>query len=689
MALTLRAALCGSLLAVALTGCSHMLENRAIDAFSAALEDGDLERLRESTSASFNAKALRSAESLDDIEILRLPTGDTSIVEVEDGEEENEKKVTVQIGDSKKKRLLYTLVENEDGRWVVDDIYVRQRRRGHTATRSVTEQMDLLLSVREFLDAWTVGGRDDVLDVTAPELGRVLSELPPSYLAQVTTAVVGSRDESNSARKPDAQLDGDRAIVTLPRDSGELVLSMVLEDDEWYVSDVALKARRESERVPSVLKRATALSTAVQFLDAYAASDKAKLVELATPTFYRHALKVADLTTVPLPTPGTAAAPYEMKLQAHRADFVLPSEHELVKLSLVRSNDEDVRGLPPVYRVEEATLYETDGSQEKRLSALFTANASMLVFADALRERNLPILRQTSSREFNRTVWDRLEPVGIEGLPLEAVADEPPRIVSTVFRGAVTEVNVVQGPRAMTYVLNGRDADLRIHDVIVPTEDARRPTSLRETLEVVTPVYLLAHGVHEGAVPVVRRSASDDFNRLVWGQVRTIPRAAATVPVHAVGEPSRVERGEKTARVVVGDANQGCEVTLVEERGLFVVDEMLLVSGPEPSQRWQLKDVLRAEVANLVGPNAVRAAKETVMRAADEPAAGPKRFVRPDATHSLDEPISLRPNASATAARLEEFAIDAPGPRTAAGGNRPSYDTPVEIDESLGDLTIE
>ncbi|MCH7689363.1 MAG: hypothetical protein IH899_22255, partial [Planctomycetes bacterium] len=65
-------------------GCAHFVEMRSINRFTSALETGNLETLKASTSKTFDQKALRLEDSLDDFKILKLPEGKTSIVSVQD-----------------------------------------------------------------------------------------------------------------------------------------------------------------------------------------------------------------------------------------------------------------------------------------------------------------------------------------------------------------------------------------------------------------------------------------------------------------------------------------------------------------------------------------------------------------------------------------------------------------------------
>jgi len=134
-------------------GCSHFMEARAIKQFAEAMQETDYDQFLASTSEEFEKKALREKASVEDFKLLKFPKGKTSIDNVEDISD-TEKEVTVSIKGTKRK-LRYTLVKNEEtDKWVVDDVLIRQKKDGVHVTKSITEQMNLLQSVREFLAAW-------------------------------------------------------------------------------------------------------------------------------------------------------------------------------------------------------------------------------------------------------------------------------------------------------------------------------------------------------------------------------------------------------------------------------------------------------------------------------------------------------------------------------------------------------
>ncbi len=158
----------------AAAGCAHLVETQAINHFTAALEKGDIEKVKDASSDRFDDVALRRKDSLDAMKILQLhPEEKVTIVKVEDVSD-TEKKVVASQGKSHRK-LMYKLVrDKKSGKWVVDDVIIRQKHGDVAATKSVTEQMNLLLVVQDFLVAWHEGKKDAVLAVSTPTFGKLL-----------------------------------------------------------------------------------------------------------------------------------------------------------------------------------------------------------------------------------------------------------------------------------------------------------------------------------------------------------------------------------------------------------------------------------------------------------------------------------------------------------------------------------
>lgn len=590
---------------LSLSGCANVVETRAIEQFGDALKSNDLQKLKNATSTSFEERALRKDVALDDLKLLRLPTGDLEIDKVEDVSP-TLKRVTVMVGESKQKLKYQLKLDPQTKKWVVDDIYLKQKKEGVTATKSVTEQMDLLLSVREFLDAWKEGDRDDVLRTVTPDFAEALRPLPPAYLNRLTQQVVGKQ---KTGKRLQAQLDENTAHVRLPITVGELWITAKRADGHWLVDEVEVNSREEKEAVPSTRQLAQVTHAATAFLNAYHAGDKAQLQSLCTSKFYSGSLSPANLSHVTLPSGDvpadsvqihvawqgfSTADAQEAKLRGKHSDFVVEGPNEVLKLSLLREEADD-SDHKAKYLIEEVTLYELESRQEKRLSALFTAHALVQIYAEALASRDIDTLRSNASPDFERRVWRSMHPGTLDKMPLHEIEDAVPKIQSTVFNGSLTEVTVTQGSRALTYMLKDQQGELLVDDVLMPT--IGRPSSLKATLELMLPVLDFADGARLGQLDALQRHSSRDFNRLVWQVSPKIPNSGFDIAQHLQTPLVSIEQSDDRASLVLGNDKFGAHVTLIRESGRFVVDELLLISGPMLRDHVELKRHLRMLIA--------------------------------------------------------------------------------------------
>lgn len=581
-------------------GCAHFFESRAIDRFAANLRNDDLDGLKKSASDEFANKALRTASALEDFKILRVPDGKTSVVEVE-VLSDSRRRVTVQVGDAKKE-VFYELVQNDAHQWVVDDVFLKQKKQGVTAFKSVTEQMDLLLTIRDFLDAWDGGDRDRVLAVVAPELRSSLDRLPPAYLAELTLKVIGDRT-SQAAYKPQAQLEEKLAVVRLPRKAGETVLTLRRKDEQWVVTDVAIDAKEEKEQIPSVHKLAIAINTGTDFLAAYQQADLAALQRVCDGEFYEGSLVVANLRQVLLPSPQLADHRLEAQLRAQRADLMYRGGNEVVQIDLRREESVEPDALPQ-FKVREVTIFELDSRQEKRLSALFTAQEMLQVFAAALAERDLDYLRHSVTQDFAGRVWQRLNAATVQGLPLELFDDPEPEIVATTFQGALTRMEVRQSGQPLTYLLREENGRFYVDDVL--WQIPGRPPSVKQTLEVMVPVRNFAAAITLGRDPaeqspvleMLQEICSTDFNHLVWQQAEFVPNSGLSADTFLDATLTSITLSENDVLIKLGDDQYGASVLLRKQNGRHVIDEIQLIAGAAESDRMEVKKTLRTLLAN-------------------------------------------------------------------------------------------
>ena len=574
-------------------GCATVIETASIARFTSALADADLEALRDNTSPYFEQKALRLDEAINDLKVLALPNEELSVISVEDVTDET-KEVTVAVEGSSR-QLRYRLIRDEQtGRWVVDDIDMNQQRPGLNVTKSVTEQMDLLLSVREFFAAWNSDSREDVLEATADELSGVLADLPPAYLAMLTRSVAGGISDGYT-RQPDATMDDDVAVVQLHSRQGSILISMRRSDDGWKVQDAAVDTGDPETRIRSLLKRARAIRTAVGFLDAWAAGDRNKLSSFCSKRLLNNALQYADLSMVPLPDSIAARSEWKVRIHGDAADFVVAGPDGVVRLELVSDTSNGADEVDERFVVREVTLYEHGNHNSKRLSVVFTARARMLLFAEALGRRDPVMLQRYSTPDFNSRVWNRVDKEMLQMLPLPAVGTSPPRLLAEEFRGMLAELTVEQDGRELTYVLRDWNGEPLVDDVL--GTGTSRLGSLRTRLEVAIPVVQFAAGIATNRIDAVQRHSSFNFKRLVWAQADTVPDLGFPIAELLQTPIKRIVRSDGKARLDLGDRKWGAQVDLVRERNQWVVDEILLIAGTEPSRQTKMKRAMRIQLA--------------------------------------------------------------------------------------------
>ena len=593
---------------LALAGCAHVIETKTIKNFTSAFEYGDLEQLKQATSTHFEEMALRKDIALEDMKVLRLPTGEIEIVDVKEVSP-TVKRVSAKVGESKQ-RLNYQLkLDPTSKKWVVDDIYLTQKKEGVSATKSVTEQMDLLLSVREFLDAWKNGDREAVLGSTTPEFAELLKPLPPAYLNRLTQQVVG-RQKTGKRLQPRATLDDNSGYVRIPIAAGEMVLTLKRVDGRWAVDEAEITSKQEKEAISSTRQLAQVTTTATAFLTAYHDANKEQLQTLCTPKFFAGSLLSANLSLVTLPggdlppdsvqihvaTTGITSSDSEevRQLEGKHSNFIVESSAEILKLSLVREEGADA-SIGTKYLIEDVTVYDLASRQEKRLSALFTAHELVQLYAEAIVSRDLEALKLSSSPDFSQRVWKEMQVGLLHELPLSEIEDAPPKVQSTVFNGTVTEVTVTQGSRALTYLLQDRRGELLVDDILMPA--IGRPSSLKATLEIMLPILKFASGARLEQMPLLQRCSSRDFNLLVWHQTPTVPNIGLDIVQHLHAPLVSIEQSEDRSVVVLGDDKFGAQVTLIRESGRHVVHELQLISGPMPRDHVELKRALRMHIA--------------------------------------------------------------------------------------------
>ena len=233
---------------------------------------------------------------------------------------------------------------------------------------------------------------------------------------------------------------------------------------------------------------------------------------------------------------------------------------------------------------------------EKRLSVVFTGQAILSLFQEAVRDGNLPMIRNLVTADFNERVWRMVPNEDVSQLAPQLFSNPIDRIVDTQFDGAVSRFIVSQGGLDLTYVLLDHRGRVRVDDVKFENED--QIVSMKETMEILLPIRTYASALAAGDTGTLQRYSSNDLNRLVWTQAEDVPKAGQVVISH-LGCPLTDIRevGTDSMMVVLGDENFGAKVMLVNEHGHRLVDDIIVINGKQPEERAFHKRVLRTEIA--------------------------------------------------------------------------------------------
>lgn len=587
------------LLAVGLLpGCTNLLAKKAIERFAESMQEQDLERLKATTSDSFNEKALRQPEAVKDLKLLRVPDGKVEIESIEKLPDGTHKAI-VKVGEKERvKQLEYRLSrDSRTRRWVVDDVILSQDSgRGDPVHRSVSEQMDLLLTCREFLITWKDGNREEQLGYCDDALRSELEQLPPKWFVRLSNDIVGSGRQRSF--RPEARMNGERAVVVVPHPDGSLFLEMKSTDEGWRVRDLAIEPTSEnSTGIRSLSKMTRALNRSARFLTAYAAENRDNLQATASQKFYQQCLAAADLDSVSIPVPALLAAEYQAKHFPDRIELLLKTDGQTYMLTLRNEEqglDDGTKGLSEP-RIDEVTLFGRDGDQVQRLSSMFLAHSVVNVFIDSLRDRDLKQLQKISSADFNERVWSRSYGRHFGILPFPDLDKGEPDVISTVFHGDVTEVTVVVGETPMTLTLHMARGWMVVDEVVIPAHN--RPVSLKQNLELLLPVYAFAAAAHRGDLPGLIRESSDGLDRTVWLQVSQVPPLAKQLVRPLMSEVLSIAPEDSWTTIRTSDGTTATEIRLTREGTRHVVHDITLISESNAQNRMEFMAAMRQSIA--------------------------------------------------------------------------------------------
>lgn len=594
-----RFAICLILFAGALTnGCTSLIARRAVLNFADSLESQDLEQIRVATSKEFESRALRQPEALSDLKLLRFPKGDVQVVSVE-VIDETTKLAQVKIGDDENAKTVdYRLtLDRETGRWVVDDVILSQDdTAGREIRRSVSDQMDLMLSSRELLKDWESAPRSVKLQHCTEELHAQLSTLPPNWFKRLTEETVGSG--RSVTFRPETRLNGDHAVVVAPHPEGNLFIEYRKVRDHWKVQNVALEPRgADAGEVRSMLTMAKTLNHAAQFLTHFAENAAEELEAFASPDFYAQSLANGDFTGIHLPVAMLIADDYEAKQSRDRIELLLNANETTYMLTVKMVDLVNEDGSPGLTepRVDELTIFEGNGLEVKKVSAMLLSNSVVELFVDALRQRNLEQIRSMSSNDFNDRVWKTAAARHFKIMPYPYLEEGTPEVISTVFRGDITETTIAVGDQPMTLMLRLGDGWMVVDDVLLPAED--RPVSLKTNLELILPIHAFASAIHRGDVDDAARYSANGLDQIIWRQLNFVPEISRELVRPLMSEVIRVTPGDSWMIVHTSDGIISSEIKMAREGAHYVVHDVSLINEASPTKQFVFLHEIRRMIA--------------------------------------------------------------------------------------------
>ena len=589
-----------SALMILLCGCntslfnSTAMEARVVQQFADAVTEENESALRLITSTRFEEKAMSSDDALTDLRVVNLPTGELSVVEVDESEKDLRKVVVKEEAGTK---YQIQLVRDQDkGYWVVDDIITRQNNRGTRVARSTLEVMDLMMTLRQFLDVWKDGSRDEILTMTSPELTEALSPLPDEWLTALTGRIA-SVYEDGMARKPEANLTDDSAVVKLPARNGHLLMKIVRSENGWLVDDVELHKRRDDGHPGSIQRQAHAINSVNAFLTAYRSRDRDVLKEVTDGELYESSLSSADLSLVRLADPSDVPAEFDIRAYEDRLTFMIPHDGEILRMDLrERTADEREDEAGTRFVVNEVILYNKSTQGQRSLSSVFTAPSRAAIFLKALEEGNHEMLRFMSTQEFSKGTWNRISPELLPGLHRPVFRTAGMEMVESQTLGSRTDLQFrdKQG-KTITCRMTTHSSGLKVEDVQYPDSNGQ-VISLKTQLNLQIPVLEFVNAWQRGDFALLQKASSSEFNRLVWTHLDGVPNnyPAIVRQLSAPIEDAHVTQERATVKLQ-NTSDGSTTVRLVMEHDYWVVDELTTESAD--GRMTVVRDDLRRRIA--------------------------------------------------------------------------------------------
>lgn len=589
----------------------HGTELRVITHFTDALAENKEQPFRRTVSTRFEKQALRSPDAFNDLEILKLPKEQLEIIESKAIDASRYETVAK----AKEGTIKYQFIivrDAEKNRWVVDDVMLRQQKKGTRATRSSVQLMDLLLTLREFLGTWEKGDRDDVLQVVSGDLRSALETLPEEWRLQLTQRVTAEY-ETGMARRPEIQMNDTDAVGKIPSKNGFLLVKVVQEEERWLVSDIEVRNRKSEHHPGSLLRQARAMNSVSRFLAAYQNEELEELQKATEEKFFRNSLRIGDLSIIPLPSPDHAPEDFEIQSFAGKLTVMIPAKSDVVRIDLIPTEAKEQAQAPAdrntmtsvesSFLVSDVTIYDRQNQRQQNLKAAFTGPARAMLFMSALADRDIPVLRQISSQQLNENVWGKVNPELLADFPLHDVPAGELALKDTEVFGNVTELQfMAEDGRLCSVLMQDENGSLVVSDVQYPGQGLE-VASLKTQLMVSAPLIEFAKAWEANDLDAVRKMTSQDFNRLVWSNVSELPGAYQSIPAQLRLSVLRTKETPKVAMVELGHSETTTVVRLTREHLSWVIDEITLhqKNGTTVELRKTLRENIAAQFLSRPG----------------------------------------------------------------------------------------
>lgn len=585
--------------AVVLTNCGCMqslLEQRVIEQFVDAMDEENELALRHAASQRFEEKALRSEDALTDLRVVHLPSGKVSVVETEQVDDVRKRVIVKEESGGKYQFELFK--DPTKNRWVVDDVMVRQRSKGTRVVKSTTEVMDLFVTLREFMDTWQNGQRDEILQMVTPELQDSLSKLPPSLMTRLTARVAAQYDPG-IARHPEAQLNDDDAVLKLPSRQGFMLVKVIRSNQQWLVDDIEVINRKSDSHPGSIRRQSDALGIVSAFLDAYSAEDHEALKLVSDPRFYADGLRFADLSLLKLPEIDEIQEEFDIRAFGDSVTIMIPADAEILRVDLKQSSDVKSTSARERFIVGDVLLYERGSKRQRRLSSVFTAPAHAMMFLRSLQEKDIPILTQVCSARFSRSVWKRLQDDVADKVNIPMIQAQGLKLASSNTRGTRTDLDFeTLNGQVISCVLINENGRQKVDDMLFQDATGAQ-VSLRTQLELAVPVAEFVAGWQTGNIERLTMASSTDFNRLVWSHTKSLPDDLQSLTIHLTAPIASSKTSMERATLNLGTpAGNAARISLVQEHDYWVVDE---VHVPQSDGRLvAIRNQLRRRLASTL-----------------------------------------------------------------------------------------